>query len=102
MEACQKYATYELVETTHAGHAWTIANGLDLAATDAVLVVSGDGLMHEFLNGMMAREDLPAADDLPTLAIIPAGSGDPCVVPGAIEEGSSAVPCIFFTRICSA
>jgi YegS/Rv2252/BmrU family lipid kinase len=39
---------------------------------DVVLAAGGDGTVHEVVNGLMARP----ADDRPSLAVLPAGSGD--------------------------
>ena len=39
-----------VIDTTKAGHAQEIAKGLTLDF-DAVITVSGDGLVHEVLNG---------------------------------------------------
>ena len=41
--------------TTHTGHAADIAQALDLAAYDAAVCVSGDGLPHEVFNGLGRR-----------------------------------------------
>ena len=59
-------------ETRCVGHAREIARGLDAEAADALVVLGGDGTVHEVVNGLMARPD-PAA--LP-FGVIPAGSGN--------------------------
>ncbi len=64
-----------VVHTEHRGHAAEVAAGLDVQDFDAVMVVSGDGLLSEVYNGLMANARQPAASMLP-LAIIPAGSGN--------------------------
>jgi sphingosine kinase len=64
-----------LKQTERAMHAFQIARDLDLGAYDAVVTVSGDGLFHEFINGLMSRPDAKEASRLP-LGIIPAGSGN--------------------------
>ena len=61
--------------TRHQGHAVELASSLDPQQFDAVVVVSGDGLLHEVYNGLCQNPHQPAAAWLP-LAIIPAGSGN--------------------------
>lgn len=61
-------------ETTHSGHAHDIAK--DLATNyDAVVTVSGDGLVHEVLNGFAEHADPLKAFTIPVVPI-PAGSGN--------------------------
>lgn len=62
-------------ETEHAGHAGEIAAELDLEAYDAVVCVSGDGLLHEVVNGLASRPDAALALQCP-LCIVPGGSGN--------------------------
>eukprot|EP00470_Lotharella_oceanica_P009279 CAMPEP_0170184344 /NCGR_PEP_ID=MMETSP0040_2-20121228/33406_1 /TAXON_ID=641309 /ORGANISM="Lotharella oceanica, Strain CCMP622" /LENGTH=366 /DNA_ID=CAMNT_0010430383 /DNA_START=299 /DNA_END=1399 /DNA_ORIENTATION=- len=49
--------------------------GVDLDAYESVLIVSGDGLVMEYLNGIMARKDWEQAISKP-FGILPAGSGN--------------------------
>ncbi|KAL0071372.1 sphinganine kinase lcb4 [Marasmius tenuissimus] len=65
----------DIVETTHNGHASEIASELDLDSFDAVLTVSGDGLVHEVLNGFSKHAEPAKALTMP-LAPIPTGSGN--------------------------
>lgn len=61
-------------ETTHNGHAHDIAK--DLATNyDAVVTVSGDGLVHEVLNGFAEHADPLKAFTIPVVPI-PTGSGN--------------------------
>jgi diacylglycerol kinase family enzyme len=46
-----------------------------LTQIDRFITVSGDGLLNEMLNGLMARQDWVDAVKIP-LGIIPAGSGN--------------------------
>eukprot|EP01102_Stenamoeba_stenopodia_P007077 TRINITY_DN1977_c0_g2_i1.p1 TRINITY_DN1977_c0_g2~~TRINITY_DN1977_c0_g2_i1.p1 ORF type:complete len:622 (-),score=139.39 TRINITY_DN1977_c0_g2_i1:94-1959(-) len=62
-------------ETMHEGHAGEIAKELELMEYDGIVTVSGDGLMHEVVNGLMNREDWYQAIKIP-LGIVPAGSGN--------------------------
>ncbi|KAF9437759.1 sphinganine kinase lcb4 [Entomortierella beljakovae] len=67
--------TYDLTYTTHRYHAKEIAKDLDIRAYDAVVSVSGDGVLHEIINGFMERSDAAVAHKLP-LGAIPGGSGN--------------------------
>uniref|UniRef100_A0A7S4DHB1 DAGKc domain-containing protein n=2 Tax=Lotharella globosa TaxID=91324 RepID=A0A7S4DHB1_9EUKA len=49
--------------------------GVDLDKYESVLIVSGDGLVMEYLNGIMARKDWEQAISKP-FGILPAGSGN--------------------------
>ncbi len=48
---------------------------MDLKLWDGIVIVSGDGLIFEVLNGLMLRDDRDEALKLP-LGIIPGGSGN--------------------------
>lgn len=62
--------------TTHKGHAEEVCSTIDLdTVKDGIVVVSGDGLFHEVVNGLLHREDWEAASRIP-LGIVPAGSGN--------------------------
>jgi len=63
---------HELRKTTHSGHAEEIGRDIDFSHYNAVLTISGDGLIHEFLNGMLSRQDGKKVK----LAPVPAGSGN--------------------------
>lgn len=62
----------KLVKTTHGGHAEEIARTESFSEYDALVTVSGDGLVNEVVNGLRQREK----DDAPPVAPIPAGSGN--------------------------
>ncbi|KAG8884847.1 sphinganine kinase lcb4, partial [Tulasnella sp. 403] len=61
--------------TTHRGHAREIAMTLPLTY-DAILLVSGDGLPHEVVNGFAQRLDARAAFERTAIVPIAAGSGN--------------------------
>ncbi|KAG0271821.1 sphinganine kinase lcb4 [Linnemannia exigua] len=67
--------TYDLTYTTHRYHAKEIAKDLNIRLYDAVLCVSGDGVLHEVINGLMERPDAVIAHKLP-VGPIPGGSGN--------------------------
>ena len=62
------------IVTTGTGHAIEIAQNIELTF-DALVVVSGDGLVHEVLNGLAKHATPEKAFRIP-IAPIPAGSGN--------------------------
>ncbi|KAL0058258.1 sphinganine kinase lcb4 [Marasmius tenuissimus] len=65
----------DVVHTTRSGHAHEIASQIPLDTYDAVVIVSGDGLIHEVFNGFADHSKPRKAFAIP-LAPIPAGSGN--------------------------
>ena len=61
-----------IIETTFAGHANELANQLDFDGFDGMIVIGGDGTMHEVVNGMLTRHD---KKQLP-IGLIPGGTGN--------------------------
>tara|TARA_B100000945_G_C20411508_1_gene612829 strand:- start:854 stop:1741 length:888 start_codon:yes stop_codon:yes gene_type:complete len=61
-----------IIETKYAGHATDLARELDFTGYDGLVVVGGDGSVHETANGLMDRN---SKSTIP-LGIIPAGSGN--------------------------
>ncbi|KAF9286591.1 hypothetical protein BGZ68_002779 [Mortierella alpina] len=61
--------------TEYRRHAVDIAYKVDLEDVDTLLVVSGDGVLHEVINGLLSRPDWDRARRLP-IGLIPAGSGN--------------------------
>uniref|UniRef100_A0A0A9GEU5 DAGKc domain-containing protein n=1 Tax=Arundo donax TaxID=35708 RepID=A0A0A9GEU5_ARUDO len=69
----------EVIETAYAGHAKAIASTVDLSkCPDGIICVGGDGIVNEVLNGLLGRDDLKEAIQLP-IGIIPAGSDNSLV-----------------------
>ncbi|KAI9598471.1 ATP-NAD kinase-like domain-containing protein [Syncephalis fuscata] len=68
-----------LLETKRAKHATEFVRELDLSQYDGLVSVSGDGLYHEIVNGLLSREDWKKACQFP-IGIIPAGSGNAMAV----------------------
>ncbi|KAG8217916.1 ATP-NAD kinase-like domain-containing protein [Butyriboletus roseoflavus] len=66
--------TLDVTLTTRAGHATEIAQNVELTF-DALVVVSGDGLVHEVVNGLAKHATPEKAFSIP-IAPIPAGSGN--------------------------
>ena len=61
-----------IIETTFAGHANELAHKLDFDGYDGMIVIGGDGTMHEVVNGMLTRLD---KKQLP-IGLIPGGTGN--------------------------
>lgn len=54
----QAHIDYTLTETQEAQHAYEIVNSQIVPGQyDAIISVSGDGLLHEIVNGLLNRED---------------------------------------------
>ncbi|XP_071371519.1 sphingosine kinase 1 [Centroberyx affinis] len=66
---------YTLVITEHQNHARELVRKADLSQCDALVIMSGDGLLFEVINGLMEREDWEEAIQTP-LGILPGGSGN--------------------------
>ncbi|KAI9522348.1 hypothetical protein NQZ68_036680 [Dissostichus eleginoides] len=63
------------VEQKHQNHARELVRKADLSQCDALVIMSGDGLLFEVINGLMEREDWQEAIQTP-LGILPGGSGN--------------------------
>ncbi|KAG0352138.1 Sphingosine kinase 1 [Gamsiella multidivaricata] len=61
--------------TEYGRHAIDIAYKVNLEELDTLAVVSGDGVLHEIINGLLSRPDWNQSRRLP-ISIIPAGSGN--------------------------
>uniref|UniRef100_A0A4W4FEL2 DAGKc domain-containing protein n=1 Tax=Electrophorus electricus TaxID=8005 RepID=A0A4W4FEL2_ELEEL len=59
----------------HQNHARELVRSADLSECSALVILSGDGLLFEVINGLMEREDWEQAILTP-LAILPGGSGN--------------------------
>ncbi|XP_078317345.1 sphingosine kinase 1-like isoform X1 [Crassostrea virginica] len=66
---------FKMVVTEYAGHATEVMRKLDLSSWYGVVIVSGDGLIYEVINGLMSREDWETAISFP-IGCIPGGSGN--------------------------
>jgi len=65
--------SFDLVETTHTGHAINLAREAVLQGYETIVAVGGDGTANEVVNGMMLAGN---TSPVGTLACIPAGSGN--------------------------
>ncbi|CAG8454601.1 4042_t:CDS:2 [Ambispora gerdemannii] len=66
--------TFDAIYTEQRNHARDLAKSLDLSTFDAIVVISGDGIVHEVVNGLLTRDDGKHLD-IP-LGVIPGGSGN--------------------------
>ncbi|KAJ7989777.1 hypothetical protein DPEC_G00308030 [Dallia pectoralis] len=67
--------SYTLVITEHQNHARDLVREADLSQWDALVILSGDGLLFEVVNGLLEREDWEEAIQTP-VGILPGGSGN--------------------------
>ncbi|XP_062853023.1 sphingosine kinase 1-like [Trichomycterus rosablanca] len=81
--------TYTLVVTEFQNHAREIVQKADLSQLDALVIMSGDGLLFEVVNGLMEREDWEKAIRTP-LGVLPGGSGN--AVAASIHYYTGAQP----------
>lgn len=65
----------DVTMTTHSGHAYEIAKDISVIDYDVLVTVSGDGLVHEAMNGFADHENPRLAFSIP-VAPIPTGSGN--------------------------
>lgn len=66
----------EVHETQYAGHARDLARTLPVEGFDGLVVIGGDGTLHEAVNGMLQRG---AGQPQLVLGVIPGGSGNSVV-----------------------
>ncbi|KAI5087427.1 sphingosine kinase 1 [Silurus meridionalis] len=67
--------SHTLITTEHQNHAHELVRNADLSQWSAIVILSGDGLLFEVINGLMEREDWDEAIRTP-LGILPGGSGN--------------------------
>ena len=66
---------YTVTETKSAADTKNLVSNLDLVETDGLVIVGGDGTIHDAIAGLMSREDSDTAIKIP-LGIIPGGTGN--------------------------
>lgn len=79
-----------VTETQGAGHAAEIAHQADFQALDGIVVIGGDGTLHEVINGILTRPDRGV---LP-LGILPGGSGNSLCVDFRLTDPKIAIEAI--------
>ncbi|XP_052070628.1 sphingosine kinase 1-like [Mytilus californianus] len=66
---------YKVLITEYAGHASEVVKTLKLEDWSGLVIVSGDGLIYEVINGLMSRKDWAKAIKFP-IGCLPGGSGN--------------------------
>lgn len=92
--------SYTVLQTTHANHAMEVAASLDFTPSPAnpspptdLVCISGDGLVHEVVNGLMSRKDWESIVRIVRVGHIGGGSGNglsSAICKGSGEEISLA------------
>ncbi|CAK6973506.1 sphingosine kinase 2 [Scomber scombrus] len=67
--------SYNLIQTERQNHARELIREISLPEWDGIIIISGDGLLHEVINGLMERPDWEQAIKVP-VGILPCGSGN--------------------------
>ncbi|BAZ44818.1 putative sphingosine kinase 2 [Chondrocystis sp. NIES-4102] len=67
--------TYTVTETLSAADTKNLVAKLNLADTDGIVIVGGDGTIHDAIAGLMSRSDRDLAIKIP-LGVIPGGTGN--------------------------
>ncbi len=80
----------DIHKTQSPGHARALAQQLDFNGFDGMIVIGGDGTMHEVLNGLLTRHD---KRQLP-IGLIPGGSGNSLMVDLGLADPLDAVKAI--------
>ncbi|XP_056229071.1 sphingosine kinase 1-like [Seriola aureovittata] len=80
---------HTLVITERQNHARELVKEADLSQWSALVIMSGDGLLHEVINGLLERPDWEDAIQTP-LGILPGGSGN--ALAASIHHYSGASP----------
>ncbi|XP_029992488.1 sphingosine kinase 2-like [Sphaeramia orbicularis] len=80
---------HTLVITERQNHARELMREADLSQWDAIVIMSGDGLLFEVINGLLERSDWEEAIRTP-LGILPGGSGN--ALAASVHHYSGASP----------
>uniref|UniRef100_A0A2K6LNU4 sphingosine kinase n=1 Tax=Rhinopithecus bieti TaxID=61621 RepID=A0A2K6LNU4_RHIBE len=83
--------SFNLIQTERQNHARELVQGLSLSEWDGIVTVSGDGLLHEVLNGLLDRPDWEEAVKMP-VGILPCGSGN--ALAGAVNQRGGFEPAL--------
>ena len=67
---------YELIETKYAGHAVEVAQQRELSEVGGIVTISGDGMIHEVLNGIYSLPNWEHILKTTPLGVMPGGSGN--------------------------
>lgn len=89
----QAQAVYHVMQTDYRQHAKLLCNQLDATVYSAIIVVGGDGLLHECINGLMSRKDRSDPSLLP-IGLIPAGTSNAVARSLGISDPVWATVCV--------
>ena len=67
---------YELIETKYAGHAVEVVQQKDLSEVGGIVTVSGDGMIHEVMNGIYSLPNWEHILNTTPIGVMPGGSGN--------------------------
>jgi sphingosine kinase len=66
-----------LIKTEYSGHAFELTREkIGIGQYDGIIFISGDGLIHEGINGVMSRDDKSEFLEKTTFGFIPAGTSN--------------------------
>ncbi|GAB4541206.1 MAG: hypothetical protein Tsb0014_32920 [Pleurocapsa sp.] len=71
----RSYLEFSLVETFSAKDTKDYIANMDLTTTDGLVIIGGDGTVHDVLNALMSRQDRELAIKI-NIGVIPAGTGN--------------------------
>lgn len=81
----------DTIKTEYAGHARDLARTIDISRYDALIIIGGDGSIHELINGLLTRDDRK----LIPVGIIPGGTGNSLMTDldceGDVEEATRRI-----------
>ncbi|KAI4810704.1 hypothetical protein KUCAC02_013640 [Chaenocephalus aceratus] len=83
--------SYNLIQTERQNHARELIREISLPEWDGIIIISGDGLLHEVINGLMERPDWEQAIKTP-VGILPCGSGN--ALAGSINHHAGYDMCL--------
>jgi len=82
-----------VIKTEYSGHASKLCNeSNDLLEFDGIVIVSGDGLLFEVIQGLMSRPDWAKVVKTVALGVIPGGSGNGLAISLADASGEIKGP----------
>jgi diacylglycerol kinase (ATP) len=87
---------YDLIKTQYHRHAEIIIKNADLTKYSGIALVGGDGTNFHVLNGLIKHHD---NNNLPPVAIIPAGSGDSFALDLGINKYEDGIKAILENNI---
>ena len=70
------YIEMTVLETEYAGHAKEYSQEMNLDSFDKIVTCSGDGLIHEIINGLLNREDKAYLKNPVPFGVLPGGTSD--------------------------